>query len=273
MVDPIPITVYSDVICPWCYVGKRRLEAALAEISPSVTGHMSFSWRPFELNPDMPAEGMERRSYRAAKFGDARSAELDLKMAETGRELGIAFAFDRMQRTPNTRLAHRLIWEGGRQGRQDAMVERLFHSYFEEGLDIGATDTLRSLADECELDAKGVEQALTGRGQPQSGDQAGAGGIQLGHQGRAVLLAASTSTVCPAPNRRNSGAMHCRRSPRRRPRPPPDREEALTRSEVLSFAVNHRGPSRCGRCSTTPFMVVDWTRHLVGVSPYRSAAN
>ena len=162
MADPIPITVYSDVICPWCYVGKRRLEAALAEVGPSVTGHMSFSWRPFELNPDMPAEGMERRSYRAAKFGDARSAELDLKMAETGRELGIAFAFDRMQRTPNTRLAHRLIWEAGRQGRQDAMVERLFHGYFEEGLDIGATDTLRSLADECELDVKGVEQALTG---------------------------------------------------------------------------------------------------------------
>jgi predicted DsbA family dithiol-disulfide isomerase len=162
VLDPIPITVYSDVICPWCYVGKRRLEAALAEVSPSVTGHMSFSWRPFELNPDMPAEGMERRSYRAAKFGDARSTELDLKMAETGRELGIAFAFDRMQRTPNTRLAHRLIWEAGRQGRQDAMVERLFHGYFEEGLDIGATDTLRSLADKCELDAKGVEQALTG---------------------------------------------------------------------------------------------------------------
>jgi predicted DsbA family dithiol-disulfide isomerase len=123
---------------------------------------MSFSWRPFELNPDMPAEGMERRSYRAAKFGEARSAELDLKMAETGRELGIAFAFDRMQRTPNTRLAHRLIWEAGRQGRQDAMVERLFHGYFEEGLDIGAADTLRSLANGCELDAKGVKQALTG---------------------------------------------------------------------------------------------------------------
>jgi predicted DsbA family dithiol-disulfide isomerase len=164
VVDPIPITVYSDVICPWCYVGKRRLEVALAGAGPSVAGHMSFSWRPFELNPDMPAEGMERRSYRAAKFGEARSAELDLKMAETGRELGIAFAFDRMQRTPNTRLAHRLIWEAGRQGRQEAMVERLFHGYFEEGLDIGATDTLRSFADECGLDAKGVQQALTGEG-------------------------------------------------------------------------------------------------------------
>ena len=225
MVDPIPITVYSDVICPWCYVGKRRLEAALAEVGPSVTGHMSFSWRPFELNPDMPAEGMERRSYRAAKFGDARSAELDLKMAETGRELGIAFAFDRMQRTPNTRLAHRLIWEAGRQGRQDAVVERLFHGYFEEGLDIGATDTLRSLADKCGLDAKGVEQALTERGQPQGGDRAGAAGIQHGHPGRPVFHPAARSTACPAPSPRSSGAMRCRRSPPRRQRPPSDREE------------------------------------------------
>ena len=161
MADPISITVYSDVICPWCYVGKRRLEAALAGAGSGSPKPVQFSWRPFELNPDMPTEGMERKSYRARKFGEARSAELDLKMAETGRELGIAFAFDRMQRTPNTRLAHRLIWEAGRQGAQDAVVERLFHGYFEEGLDIGTPATLRSLAAECGLDAKGVEHALT----------------------------------------------------------------------------------------------------------------
>jgi predicted DsbA family dithiol-disulfide isomerase len=183
VVDPIPIAVYSDVICPWCYVGKRRLEAALAEAGPSVTAHISLSWRPFELNPDMPAEGMERRSYRAAKFGDARSAELDLKMAETGRELGIVFAFDRMRRTPNTRLAHQLIWEAGRQGRQDAMVERLFHGYFEEGLDIGAAQTLRSLADECGLDAKGVEQALTGENSLKAVTNLEQEGYSLGIQG------------------------------------------------------------------------------------------
>lgn len=128
MADPLSIMVYSDVICPWCYVGKRRLEAALAEPDAAAAApNISFSWRPFELNPDMPAEGMERESYRARKFGEARSAELDRKMAEIGRELGIAFAFDKMRRTPNTRLAHRLIWEAGRQGRQDAVVERLFH--------------------------------------------------------------------------------------------------------------------------------------------------
>src|SRR5262245_25193812 len=160
MPDPLSITVYSDVICPWCYVGKRRLEAALA--TPDMPAAPRLAWRPFELNPDMPAEGIERQAYRAQKFGAARSAELDRAMIETGRELGIAFAFDRMQRTPNTRLAHRLIWEAGRQGRQDAIVERLFHGYFEEGLDIGTAETLCRLADECELDATGVKQALTG---------------------------------------------------------------------------------------------------------------
>src|SRR5262245_49837785 len=106
MPEPLPIVIYSDVICPWCYVGKRRLEAALS--SPGMPAAVELSWRPFELNPDMPAEGMERSAYRARKFGAARSAELDAAMAETGREVGIGFAFERMQRTPNTRLAHRL---------------------------------------------------------------------------------------------------------------------------------------------------------------------
>jgi predicted DsbA family dithiol-disulfide isomerase len=198
VVDPIPITVYSDVICPWCFVGKRRLEAGLAELSPSVTGHISLSWRPFELNPEMPAGGMERRSYRAAKFGDARSAELDLKMAETGRELGIAFAFDRMQRTPNTRLAHRLIWEAGRQGRQDAMVERLFHGYFEQGLDIGAADTLRNLAKKCELDAKGVEQALTGEDSLKAVTRLEEEGYSLGIKGVPFFLLLSKYCVSGA---------------------------------------------------------------------------
>ena len=160
MSAPLPIIVYSDVICPWCYVGKRRLETALG--APGMPEQISFSWRPFELNPDMPPEGIERKVYRAQKFGEARSAELDRNMAQTGRELGIAFAFDRMQRTPNTRLAHRLIWEAGRQGRQDAIVNRLFHAYFEEGLDIGVPEILTRLAAKAELEAAGVEQALAG---------------------------------------------------------------------------------------------------------------
>src|SRR4029078_9397688 len=120
-----------------------------------------FTWRPFELNPDMPAEGVERKVYRTRKFGEARSAELDVKMASTRRELGIEFAFDRMRRTPNTRLAHRLIWEADRQDRQDALVARLFRAYFEEALDIGAPEILRRLAAESGLAPDGVESALT----------------------------------------------------------------------------------------------------------------
>lgn len=154
----LPIIVYSDVICPWCYVGKRRLEAALG--APDMPEQVGFAWRPFQLNPDMPADGIERSVYRARKFGAERSAELDRNMTETGREVGINFAFDRMQRTPNTRLAHRLIWEAGRQGRQDAIVNRLFQAYFEEGLDIGSAEILARLAAESGLEAAGVEQAL-----------------------------------------------------------------------------------------------------------------
>jgi predicted DsbA family dithiol-disulfide isomerase len=105
---------------------------------------------------------MGRKAYRARKFGAARSAELDARMAETGREVGIAFAFDRMQKTPNTRLAHRLIWEAGRQERQGVMVDRLFRAYFEQGLEIGSADVLEDLANEAGLDAGGVRQALTG---------------------------------------------------------------------------------------------------------------
>ena len=158
MSAPLSIIVYSDVICPWCYVGKRRLETALD--AADAPAPVTFTWRPFELNPDMPAAGIERKVYRARKFGEARSAELDRNMTEIGREIGIGFAFDRQQRTPNTRLAHRLIWEAGRQGHQDAIVTRLFQAYFEEGLDIGSPEVLSALASEAGLDAAAIGQAL-----------------------------------------------------------------------------------------------------------------
>jgi predicted DsbA family dithiol-disulfide isomerase len=157
--EPLVITVYSDVICPWCYVGKRRLEAALD--APGVPRDIEFTWLPFELNPDMPAEGITREEYRTRKFGSDRAAELDRSMTATGREVGIDFAFDRMQVTPNTRLAHRLIWEAGRQGRQSEVVNRLFKAYFEDALDIGRPDVLAKLADEIGLDPTGVAQALS----------------------------------------------------------------------------------------------------------------
>ncbi|MEZ5817757.1 MAG: DsbA family oxidoreductase [Hyphomicrobiaceae bacterium] len=156
----IPVTIYSDVICPWCYVGKRRFEAALD--APGVPEHIDISWRPFELNPDMPEGGMERSAYRAAKFGEAKASQLDAQMAATGREVGIAFAFDKMKRTPNTRLAHRLIWQAERESRevQNDVVNRLFEAYFEEGRDIGKKEVLVAIAKEAGLDGKLAKSAL-----------------------------------------------------------------------------------------------------------------
>ncbi len=156
----IPVTIYSDVICPWCYIGKRRFEAALG--APGMPENLDISWRPFELNPDMPAEGMERSAYRAAKFGAEKARQLDQQMAENGREAGIAFAFDKMKRTPNTRAAHRLIWQAERAGRetQNAVVNRLFEGYFEEGLDIGKKDVLVAIAKEAGMDGKAAKGAL-----------------------------------------------------------------------------------------------------------------
>jgi predicted DsbA family dithiol-disulfide isomerase len=141
----LTVEITSDVICPWCFVGKRRFERALRLLPEGV--ETEVHWRPFELNPDMPAEGIDRKSYRSRKFGSwERSQELDAQMAQTGAGEGIRFAFDRMERTPNTREAHRLIWLAAEQGVQSAVVEALFHAYFEEALNVGDRAVLASVA-------------------------------------------------------------------------------------------------------------------------------
>lgn len=154
----LSIAVFSDVICPWCFIGKRRLERALSALGLTETARIE--WLPFELNPDMPADGMARADYRAAKFGAARAAELDRDMAARGKEESIAFAFERMERTPNTRRAHRLIAHATREGRGEALAEALFRAYFEEARDIGSTEVLLAIADVVGLDRAGCEAAL-----------------------------------------------------------------------------------------------------------------
>jgi predicted DsbA family dithiol-disulfide isomerase len=172
------IAVYSDVICPWCFVGKRRLERALREVGADA----SVTWLPFELNPDMPPDGMERAAYRARKFGEARSRELDANMTALGREEGIAFAFDRIVRTPSTRRAHALIAHASRLGRADAVVEALFRAYFEEALDIGDDNVLADLAERQGLDRAEALAALAG---PQLRDEV------IAREGEAARLGVS----------------------------------------------------------------------------------
>ncbi|MBI1789536.1 MAG: DsbA family oxidoreductase [Acidobacteria bacterium] len=141
----LEISVISDVICPWCFIGKRRLEQALRTLGGEV--HARVTWFPFQLNPRMPAEGMDRRTYRVAKFGSwARALELEEHVAAEGASEGIEFAFERIARTPNTFDAHRLIWLAKRHGAQDPVVEALFRAYFLEGRDVGSRGVLADIA-------------------------------------------------------------------------------------------------------------------------------
>jgi predicted DsbA family dithiol-disulfide isomerase len=152
MAKPLIIEVASDVICPWCYIGKRRLEKALALLNGEV--QTRIQWLPFQLNPDMPPAGVARADYRRAKFGSAeRAQQLDARVAQEGAGEGIEFAFDCMQRTPNTTAAHRLIDLAQTQGRGEAVVNALFRAYFEEARDIGDEAVLAEIAS-----ANGVEQ-------------------------------------------------------------------------------------------------------------------
>src|ERR1051325_6492121 len=133
------VDVISDVICPWCWIGKRRLEKAIASLGQPV----KVRWFPFQLNPTMPKDGISRREYRTRKFGTwERSLELDARVIEVGKAEGIEFAFDRIERTPNTLDAHRLIWLADKEGIQGAVVEARFRSYFTEGRDIGNRQAL-----------------------------------------------------------------------------------------------------------------------------------
>jgi predicted DsbA family dithiol-disulfide isomerase len=151
------VQVVSDVICPWCYVGKRRLEKAIRLLGPDAAA--TVTWRPFQLNPTMPKAGIDRNEYRLAKFGSLeRSRVLDARLTAVGVSEGIEFHLDRIKRTPNTLDAHRLIRLAQQHGKQDAMVESLFKAYFVDGLDIGASDTLLAIAT-----AAGMEPASTGK--------------------------------------------------------------------------------------------------------------
>ncbi|WP_376098789.1 DsbA family oxidoreductase [Roseomonas sp. CCTCC AB2023176] len=146
---PHPLLVVSDTICPWCWIGKRRLDAAIATLAAEGL-HFERRWHPFLLNPDMPPGGIERAEYRRRKFGSAeRSAALDARVAGEGAKEGLAFRFDRIARTPDTRGSHRLIrWatEVAGPAAADTLAESLFRAYFEEGRDIGDPVTLAAIA-------------------------------------------------------------------------------------------------------------------------------
>ncbi|HEX3952809.1 MAG TPA: DsbA family oxidoreductase [Stellaceae bacterium] len=154
------IDIVADVTCPWCYIGKRRLERAIA-MRPNLP--VTLVWRPFQVNGELPPEGLPRELHLQCKFGNGRSAaRAQTALLTAGAREGIAFAFDRIRRVPNTLNAHRLIRLAAAQGRADAVVEALFRAYFVDAEDIGDSGVLVSIAGACGLNKAAARAHLAG---------------------------------------------------------------------------------------------------------------
>jgi predicted DsbA family dithiol-disulfide isomerase len=155
--EVLTIDVVSDVVCPWCYLGEKRLEAALAESPQKV----ALRWRPYQLDPTIPEGGLDRAEYMEKKFGKSgRLRSVHDNLTRLGAEVGIPFAFDKIKRAPNTLDAHRLIRWADSAGAQGKVVDRLFRAYFVEGRNIGDRAVLIDIASQCGLDATLVERLL-----------------------------------------------------------------------------------------------------------------
>jgi predicted DsbA family dithiol-disulfide isomerase len=158
MTAQMRIDIYSDTVCPWCFLGKRRFELALAQ-RPYLESRVS--WRPFELNPDMPWEGVQRAAYLTAKIGGPeRVAALEEALTQQGEAIGVRFRFDLIERMPNSRRSHLLIAHAARYGLQGRVKDRVMQAYFEEGSDIGDLDELVRLGVEAGLVEREARAAL-----------------------------------------------------------------------------------------------------------------
>ena len=154
----VKLDILSDPICPWCYIGKANLDAALTEENP-----FTVEWHPFLLNPDMPAEGMDRRTYLETKFGGKENAvKAYAPIAEAAEAAGLEIDLAAIKRTPNTVNAHRLIHWAGIERRQTPVVDALFRAYFVEGRDIGVSQVLVEIATDAGLDGPAIAKLLEG---------------------------------------------------------------------------------------------------------------
>ncbi|MGI9420424.1 MAG: DsbA family oxidoreductase [Geminicoccaceae bacterium] len=157
---PIQVEMIADLACPWCYLGLVRLDKARA-LRPA--HDVDLRWWPFMLNPQLPKEGMDRRTYLRAKFGGDTSAdEIYERIEEAGRQEGMAFAFDKIRRTPNTVAAQRLILLAQDHGLGEAMIRQLFKGFFEDGIDIGNAEALGGLGEEVGIARANIDAFLSG---------------------------------------------------------------------------------------------------------------
>lgn len=158
----LTIDVVSDVVCPWCYIGKKHLDQAVAtwiERHPGAPAP-AIAWHAFQLNPTMPADGMDRGDYLQAKFGDPRGGPGYARVVAAAQAAGLVFRPEGIRRQPNTLRAHSLIRAAGETGLQSALVDALFRAYFVDGEDIGDETTLRRIAGEAGLDDANTSEAF-----------------------------------------------------------------------------------------------------------------
>lgn len=158
MQDKLPIAIVSDIVCPWCFIGKARLEAALR--AHGLTDRVAITWLPYELNPDMPEEGMDRTAYLDAKFGPGKRKEIELRLSEAALESGVTFNWGRVTKSVNTRRAHMLVAAASTVQQGSEMTAALFRAYFQEGRDVGDLETLVAIAVEQGFDEQSARDEL-----------------------------------------------------------------------------------------------------------------
>jgi len=194
--EPMILDVVSDIMCPWCYIGKRRLNRALILAGPDIDTEVR--WRPFQLDATIPPGGMDRQEYLDTKFGREKAAEIYKQIKEVGEMEGIPFAFDQITKSPNTIDAHRLIRWAKTGSQQDEVVEKLFELFFTEGEDIGEHSVLVDVAREAEMDADLVAEMIATDADKDKVEEEIALAQQLGVQGVPTFVAANRFMIVGA---------------------------------------------------------------------------
>lgn len=160
---PLKLQVVADVICPWCFIGKRSLDKAIAILAGQGID-VELEWLPFELNPNLPPDGMDRRTFRSVRFGSWENAlAMDARAVAAGRPLGAVFHYDKQTRTSHTLAAHallRLAWKEGGSALQTRLAEAIFTAYFTEGLDVSDHGVLETLAASVGMDPQAVARSI-----------------------------------------------------------------------------------------------------------------
>jgi len=153
----LKIDIVSDVVCPWCAIGYKKLSEAMTQLDDQIS--FEVNWKPYELHPEIPKEGFDKKEYYKIKFGESSGSNDKFSLiSEEGKKVGLEFNFKKSKNLPNTFLAHRLLWLCRSKDMQDVLAEALFHAYFTDGRDVGNTDELIEISSENGLNREEIKE-------------------------------------------------------------------------------------------------------------------